>query len=93
MKYRKDEYIVINQNLDRISMMYSFLYTISQKPIYRVSRREYHKLSEHINTLNIVKDYANILVDKHNPIGEIPYLDDLIDKNDDYIIKKKKRLI
>ena len=29
--------------------------------------------------------YANMLVDRNNPIGQVPYLDELIDLNDDCI--------
>jgi len=36
--------------------------------------------------------YANMLIDRNNPIGEIPYLDELIDSNDDYIYDRDKQL-
>ena len=32
-----------------------------------------------------LRKYANILVDKNNSISEIPYLDEIINQNDDYI--------
>ena len=36
--------------------------------------------------------YANMLVDKSNYIGELPYLDEIINPNDDYIIDSDKQL-
>ena len=33
-----------------------------------------------------------MLVDRSNSIGEIPYLDELIDPNDDYIYDRDKQL-
>ena len=87
--YRKER-IEIIANLDRISMMLSFFNIIFGKPIYCVNSFEYKKMSKHINTLNNLEPYVEMLLDKKNPIGYVPYLDEKIDIDDNYFIKLKK---
>ena len=82
----------MSSNLDRISMMISFYYLIYAKEIQNLTKRQYHKLSDKISTLENARVYANMLVDKGKCIGEIPYLDELINLNDDYIIDRDKQL-
>lgn len=79
-------------NLDRISMLISFYYLIYAKEIQHISKRQYNKLSSKIQTLENAKAYARMLKDKDNPIGEIPYLDELIDESDDYTYDRVKHL-
>lgn len=88
----RNEKIPLSFNLDRISMMLSFYYLIYIKEIQHLTKRQYHKLSDKIITLENARKYANVLVDKENIIGQIPYLDELIDSNDDYIYDRKKQL-
>lgn len=92
MEFRKETGIIRSNNLDRISFMLDFIYSMYFNQIQDLSKYKYNKLSNHINTLNNIKEYANILVDKSNPISEIPYLDELIDDNDDYTIDRFKQL-
>ena len=73
-------------------MMLSFFYLIYAKEIQHLTKRQYHKLSDKITTLENARIYANMLVDRSNSIGEIPYLDELIDPNDDYIYDRDKQL-
>lgn len=89
--YRNDK-ISLSDNLDRISMMISFYYLIYAKEIQNLTKRQYHKLSDKIITLENSREYANMLVDRSNPIGEIPYLDDLIDTRDEYVYDREKQL-
>ena len=88
----RDEKLLLSTNLDRISMMISFYYLIYAKEIQHLTKRQYHKLSDKITTLENARIYANMLVDRSNSIGEIPYLDELIDPNDDYIYDRDKQL-
>ena len=88
----RDEKLLLSSNLDRISMMISFYYLIYAIEIQHLTKRQYHKLSDKILTLENARMYANILVDRNNPIGKIPYLDELIDQNDDYIYDRDKQL-
>ena len=88
----RDEKLLLSTNLDRISMMISFYYLIYAKEIQHLTKRQYHKLSYKITTLENARIYANMLVDRSNSIGEIPYLDELIDPNDDYIYDRDKQL-
>ena len=88
----RDEKIPLSSNLDRISMMLSFYYLIYAKEIQNLTKKQYHKLSDKITTLENSRQYANMLVDRQNQIGEIPYLDELINPNDDYIYDRDKQL-
>ena len=88
----RDEQLPLSSNLDRISMLISFYYLIYAKEIQNLTKRQYHKLSDKISTLENARMYANMLVDKSNYIGEIPYLDEIINPNDDYIIDRDKQL-
>lgn len=90
--YRKDYGIGISENLDRISFMLSFYLVMYLREIQTLNRRKYNKLANHINTLNNTREFANILVDRSNPISNIPYLDELIDDKDDYVIDRFKQL-
>ena len=88
----RDEKILLSSNLDRISMLISFYYLIYAKEIQCLTKKQYHKLSDKITTLENAKMYANMLVDRNNPIGQVPYLDELIDLNDDCIYDRYKQL-
>lgn len=89
--YRKER-IFLSSNLDRISMMISFFHLVYAEELQNLTRREYHKLSDKITTLENLRVYANKLVDRTTSIGDIPYLDELIDINDDYIYDRKKQV-
>ena len=88
----RDERITLSTNLDRISLMISFYHLIYAKELQNLTKREYQKLSKKISTLENTRKYANELVDKTNSIGDIPYLDELIDINDNYIYDREKQL-
>lgn len=88
----RNEKIPLSTNLDRISMMISFYYLLYAKELQSLTKREYHKLSDKITTLENSRMYANELVDRTTTIGDIPYLDELIDINDDYIYDREKQL-
>lgn len=90
--YRKEKYYIPSQNMDRVSFMLSFYYLIYLKELQKLSKKQYHSLSDNINTLEITRKYANILVDKKSKIPEIPYMDELIDNKDEYIIDREKQL-
>lgn len=88
----RNERIYLSKNLDRISMMLSLYYLVYGKELQLLSRKEYHYLSKRINTLQNSKKYANILVDKNDSIADIPYLDELIDISDSYVIDREERI-
>lgn len=88
----RDEKIPLSSNLDRISMMLSFYYLIYAKEIQNLTKKQYHKLSDKISTLENSRQYANMLINRQNQIGEIPYLDELINPSDDYVYDRYKQL-
>lgn len=89
--YRKEKYYIPSKNMDRVSFMLSFYYLIYLEQLQKISKKKYHSLSDNINTLEITRKYANILVDKKSKIPEIPYMDELIDDKDEYIIDREKQ--
>ena len=80
------------EDVDKVSMILSFYLTLYGEVLQRITKRQYHILSDNIRTLENLREIANILVDKKIPIRDIPYLDEVIDLTDDYIIDRKKIL-
>lgn len=91
INYRKEQ-MVLNPNLDRISMLLSFFFIVYAKEIQKLSKKQYHKLSDEISTLDNLRGCANMLVDRSNHIGEIPYLDEMINLDDDTVYDRDKQL-
>lgn len=60
--------------------------------LQRITKKQYHSLSNNINTLENLRQVANMLVDKRCVIENIPYLDEFIDLTDDYIVDREKTL-
>ena len=90
--YRKENDCCISKNMDRISLMLSFYLIVYTNEIQKISKKKYDMLSNNIVTLENMKKYAKALVNKKISLHEIPYLDELIDDNDDYIIDREKQL-
>ena len=89
--YRKSK-VSTKEDIDKVSMILSFYLTMYGELLQRITRKQYHILSDNINTLENLRGIANILIDKSCPIKDIPYLDEVIDLNDDYEIDRKKVL-
>lgn len=90
LDYRKENPL-LSTNLDNISMMISFYLLLFGKEIQKLSKKEHYALAKHLTTLNNTKGYAKILLDRKRPIPDIPYLDELIDQTDNYIIDRTKQ--
>lgn len=80
------------EDIDKISMILSFYLIIYGEVLQKITKKQYHTLSDKIQTLENLRDIANILVDKRCPIIDIPYMDEVIDLNDDYEIDREKIL-
>ena len=89
--YRKSK-ISTKEDVDKVSMILSFYLTLYGEVLQRITKKQYHILSDNIHTLENLREIANILVDKKCPIQDIPYLDEVIDLTDDYEIDRKKVL-
>ena len=89
--YRKEP-IYVSENTDRISMMISMFYLMYFEEVQKLTEKEYHSLSDNIKTLENARKYANILIDRNSKIFNIPYLDELIDENDSFVIDRNKQL-
>ena len=60
--------------------------------LQKITKKQYHSLSDNVNTLENLRPVANMLVDKKCTIEKIPYLDEFIDLTDDYIVDREKTL-
>lgn len=80
------------EDVDKISMILSFYLTLYGEVLQKITKKQYHTLLDHMNTLENMKKITSILIDKKGPIQDIPYLDEVIDLNDDYEIDRKKIL-
>lgn len=89
--YRKSRVSTV-EDVDKISMILSFYLTLYGEVLQRITKRQYHTLSDNMHTLENLGEVVNMLVDKKGPIHDIPYLDEVIDLTDDYEIDRKKVL-
>lgn len=85
--YRKEN-IYLNKNLDKLSMILSFYYLLYLKEIQKLSNKKYKSLSNNINTLEILAPTIKDLLDRNKSLIELPYLDEIIDQSDNYIIDR-----
>lgn len=89
--YRKEQ-LLLCTNLDRVGMMLSFFFIVYAKELQKLNRKSYSKLAEKSNTLEEMRKYANLLLDRSNPVPVIPYLDELIWLDDDLVYDRDKQL-
>lgn len=89
--YRRDSFCYVSKNTDRISFMLSFYLVTYLQELQKLSKKKYHSLSDNIKTLENSREYANMLLGCRT-LPEIPYVDELIDDNDDYVIDRNKQL-
>lgn len=89
--YRKSRVSTV-EDVDKISMILSFYLTLYGEVLQRITKRQYHTLSDNMHTLENLGEVVNMLVDKKGHIHDIPYLDEVIDLTDDYEIDRKKVL-
>ncbi|MBQ9833675.1 MAG: hypothetical protein IJO33_00555 [Bacilli bacterium] len=91
INYRK-ETDVFTEKVDRISMLTSLLHLIYAKEIQEITPRKYDKLSRNVRTLENLRPIFDMLVDVNRDVEDIPYLDELIDRSDDYVFDRNKLL-
>lgn len=89
--YKKNSYCNVSKNTDRISLILSFYLVTYLKELQNISKKKYASLSDNIITLQNAFSYANILL-KCDNLPLMPYIDELIDENDNYIIDRNKQL-
>ena len=88
--YRGED-IHISKNLDRISMMLSMIYLVYKEEIKYLDVNYCEHISKDIKTLQNLKKYVKIFIDKKSDISNIPYLDEIIDDFD--CISDTKKLV
>lgn len=80
------------KNIDKVSMILSFYLILYGETLQKITKRQYHLLSDNIQTLENLKEIANRLVDKNSSVCDFPYLDEVIDLTDDYVVDRKRIL-
>lgn len=86
LKYckRQDMPTEESENRDRLSFLLAFWNLIFDQNIETTSKRKYEKVSDHVATLQALKKYRNILLDRSHATPEIPYMHELIKDSDNY---------
>ncbi|MBE6138745.1 MAG: hypothetical protein E7173_03270 [Firmicutes bacterium] len=88
----RNEVLSASQNMDRVAMLLSFYYLMYGEEIQYLPRRRYNRLSSDIETLENMKKYFCMLKNRRRSISEVPYLDELISSNDNYVLDREKQL-
>ncbi len=88
----RGELVVISRNLDRLSMMLSMFYLMYYREVQKMTDKRYAYLANNLKSLENAKLYAEILADKNRPIPDIPYLDEIIDDSDEFLIDRAKQV-
>jgi len=88
VEYRGED-ILVCKNLDRVSMVVSLYYLIYNKYLHLISTNKLRYLAENVETMQRLLIYTEKLMDKTQPISQIPYLDEMIILDDEYIMNRK----
>ena len=83
--------IIVSKNLDRLSMLLSLFQVMYLREIQKLSDKRYNYLADNLKTMENLRKYANILRDKEELIPDLPYLDDIIDDADAFVIDRNKQ--
>lgn len=89
--YRKEK-LRNYEDIDKISMILSFYNLIYMEELNKISKRHYEMLSKNIHTLENLRECFDMLVNRKSTICNIPYLDEVIDFSDDFVIDREKYL-
>ena len=82
----KDDYLSPSTNNDRLSLLLAYLRLIFGDNIPNISEYQYDELSDRIHSLRELKNIIEALKARDADIPEIPYLDDVLEKDESYII-------
>ncbi len=83
-----DDYFILNENFDNQSLLLSMLCIIYHKMILKIN--DYDTLSDKINTLKSIRTIVSSLL--KNSKTKVPYLDEIINDNDHFIIDRNKQV-
>ena len=84
----KDDYLSPSTNNDRLSLLLAYLRIIFGDNIPNISEYKYDELSDKIHSLRELKNIIEALKERDAVIPEIPYLDDVLEKDESYIITR-----
>lgn len=79
------------KNIDRLSFLLSFYYLSYFKPIECLSNREYKYLYEEVGTIRNL-DYLKKILLSDKIMPDIPYFDEFICNDDNFIIDRNKQI-
>lgn len=89
--YRGEDFWMPSKNFDRMSFMLSFYILMYCRELQSLSNRQYNSLAGSIKTIENTTKYANRLIDTNHKLPFIPYMDELIENNDNYVIDRSKQ--
>ena len=78
-----------SKEVDKLSLILATFQIIFINEIQRVTSRQYNHLSKKLNTLNNMRPYTNLEI---SSINDLPYVDSLLDTNDDYVLNRIKQM-
>lgn len=86
----KGNNLIIDYNLDRLSLMLTMIVSLYHKELKYINEHEYDNIAEKMNDLKKLKSVIFTL--KKCKSMDIPYLDDMITGSDHYVIDRNKQV-
>ena len=91
--YRKSNLSEIEDlDVDKLSMILSLYLEIYGEVLENITKKQYRALSKNIQTLENLKEIVKQICKKNASIRNLPYLDEVIDLQDDYEVDREKIL-
>ena len=90
--YKKAKLLLVSKRLDRVSLFLSFIVIGYLKELQKLNYKQYHALSDQFKTFDNMRYHGNLLLERGNYIPDVPYLDELIDDNDEGYINRANQI-
>ena len=78
-----------SQNVDKITCILQFYYLLFNEFVQNISKEKYNFLFEKLKSLQNMNKLFVDFQNKNAYLTDIPYLDELLDLNDDYFLDKQ----
>lgn len=91
VNYRNFKTTKITQNNDRLSLLLEFYFLLYLKEMQNLSKKDYNYLG-HLKTMENAQVIRKKLLNLNKTIEEVPYMDELICLDDDFLIDRCKQV-